>query len=90
MPVAIRVGMTNNEARNRGLRLAAKITGIGGIAIAALAVAEARTASAATHDPTGEAAPGESAMKVQSGLVGHCGCAPCWGPPAPPPRGAAS
>jgi hypothetical protein len=29
-------------------------------------------------------------LKGQSGLIGHCGCAPCWGPPAPPPRGAVS
>ena len=86
--------MNKSEARNRGLRLAAKITGIGGIAIAALAFAEARAAAAATHDPSGERheSLGESALKGQAGEImgSGCGCTACWGPPAPPPRGAAS
>lgn len=78
--------MTNEQARNRGLRLAAKLTGIGGIAIAAIAFAEARATAAATSETPHEAM-GESALRARTG---GCGCSPCWGPPAPPERGAVS
>ncbi len=70
--------------------MAAKLTGIGGLAVAAIALAEAHAVAAETADPAGEVAPGESVLKGRGTLMGACGCAPCWGPPAPPAFGVAS
>jgi hypothetical protein len=70
-----------HHARQRGLRLAAKITGISGLSIALLGLASAHAAAAKTTDPVAkETLP----MEVRGG---SCGCSPCWGPPAPPSEG---
>lgn len=89
-----------SKARANGLRLAAKVATVGGFAVAALGLAEAHAAGtnemtthaatsevAATHDDT-QPLPMEGWAKVQN-RGGDCGCSPCWGPPAPPPRGVA-
>ena len=83
--------MKKREARARGLGLAAKITGIAGLALATSAIIEARAAASEPKDETvtdGSGDPvGASTLKVEP-RSGNCGCAPCWGPPAPPARGA--
>ncbi len=86
--------MIRNEARRKGLRMAAHVAAISG----ALAAAAAASQAAETKTPsvqdgsnmTGGANDGamDPADRL-SGLVrvsrgGGCGCAPCWGPPAPP------
>ena len=87
---------TRLEARTRGLRLAAKVATVGGIAMAALGMAEARAASTAEAPRPGAGEttaanddarplPLEDWAKVAKG-GGGCGCAPCWGPPAPPEK----
>lgn len=77
-----------SEARARGLRLAARVATVGGVAVAALGLLEARAASAApspTHEIANDdaKAPSLEGFKVTGG---NCGCAPCWGPPAPPAK----
>ena len=75
-----------SDARARGLALAARVATVSGIAIAAFGLAEARLASASEPKVTRIATddtkplPMEGWVKTQGG----CGCAPCWGPPAPP------
>jgi hypothetical protein len=86
----------SRTARDRGLRLAAKVAGMGGIAFAVVGLVEAQAAQAATAPPPMEPAaiaasrPEGSAPRLPlEGTVirgGNCGCAPCWGPPAPPAR----
>ncbi len=85
---------TRNEARRKGLRMAAHVAAISGV----LAAAAAASQAAETKTPLlqGESSAtqgaGDGAMDPAdrlSGLVrvsrgGDCGCAPCWGPPAPP------
>ncbi len=77
-----------SDARARGLALAARVATVSGMAIAAFGLAEARLASASepkitrltsASDDT-KPLPMEGWLKTQGG----CGCAPCWGPPAPP------
>ena len=87
---------TRLEARTRGLRLAAKVATVGGIAMAALGMAAARSASAAATAP--RAAAGETTSSTDDAKAlpledwakaakgGGCGCSPCWGPPAPPEK----
>jgi hypothetical protein len=70
----------HHQARQRGLRLAAKITGI---SITLLGLASAHAASASTKEP---AAKEHVPQGMQAG-GGSCGCGPCWGPPAPPAEG---
>jgi hypothetical protein len=76
------------DARARGLRLAAKIAGVSGLAMAVFGAVEARAA-----ETTAEARaklPFEHMAQVRGG---DCGCTACWGPPAPPQalgRGAAA
>jgi hypothetical protein len=70
------------EARKRGLRVAAKLAAAG-IVVAAVAAA---SASASASDDKSKAANVDRVtdlvnVRAQSG---GCGCAPCWGPPAPP------
>ena len=83
---------TRANARRKGLRMAAKVAGLGGLALAAVGVVEAR-ATAATGDAGGTVMTTASAgpslpleMWVRQTRGGNCGCAPCWGPPAPPAR----
>jgi hypothetical protein len=84
-----------SEARRRGLRMAAHVAALSGVLAAAAAasqagVAEARgpvgqSAGAGASEDSSSAAGAErlgDLMKVNAG--GGCGCAPCWGPPAPP------
>ena len=79
-------------ARSRGLRLAARVATIGGIAVAALGLVEARAAATTASDMKAAASddarvlPFESAVKVAQSSGGGCGCTPCWGPPAPPAK----
>ena len=75
-----------NEARTKGLRLAARVATVGGFAVAALGLAEARAASAGPA-PTHEVASDDTKALSLDGFKvtgGNCGCSPCWGPPAPP------
>lgn len=86
--------ITRAEARKRGIRMAARIAGLGGIALAAVGVAEARAeeriAPAATSVPAAgddaRVTPLEAFSRQSNG--GNCGCSPCWGPPAPPRKSA--
>jgi len=81
-------------ARTMGLRLAARVATVGGIAVAALGLVEARAASAAgtphVVDGRGTATSDDARPLPMEGWVkataGNCGCAPCWGPPAPPSK----
>ncbi len=79
------------RARTKGISLAAKIATVGGIAVAALGIVEARAAASsgkAAASIASEAAADDTAKPNTEGLFkvqsGGCGCSPCWGPPAPP------
>ena len=83
------------EARAKGLRLAAKVATVSGLAVAALGLIEARAAASAHATSTTSATESASAATTDDALplpmegwakvtAGNCGCAPCWGPPAPP------
>lgn len=76
------------EARSKGLRLAAKVATVGGFAVAALGLAEARAASASPAPTHAVASDDAKALPLEGLKVigGNCGCAPCWGPPAPPSK----
>ncbi|MFO0616996.1 MAG: hypothetical protein U0414_30655 [Polyangiaceae bacterium] len=70
------------EARRRGLRIAAKLAAAGVIAAACAA-----SAGAAMADEKGAKATSAEQVKdlvTVRAQSGGCGCAPCWGPPAPP------
>lgn len=80
-------------ARTMGLRLAARVATVGGIAVAALGLIEARAAASAPHVASGEPASSDDARPLPmegwaKASAGNCGCAPCWGPPAPPVKSA--
>jgi len=90
------------EARAKGLRLAARVATVGGIAVAALGLVEARAAASAAHAAhaapsvteasltSADAANDDTRPAIEGGWMkaggGSCGCSPCWGPPAPPER----
>lgn len=78
------------EARARGLRLAAKVATVGGFAVAALGLAEARAASSTPAPTHAVASDDTKALSLEGFKVtgGNCGCSPCWGPPAPPAKSA--
>jgi hypothetical protein len=79
--------LARSDARARGLRLAAKVATVGGLAVAALGLVEARAAASATSAPThAEASDDAKTLPLEAfkANAGNCGCAPCWGPPAPP------
>lgn len=91
--------MTTNEsdarraARDTGIRLAARIATAGGIVIAAAGIAASATAATprgeAVHLSDDAAPLPLEALRVPASK--GCGCAPCWGPPSPPPaRGGAA
>ena len=76
-------------ARSRGLALAARVATVSGIAVAAFGLVEAGRASASESSAEGapHAAADDTRPLPMEGWVktqGGCGCAPCWGPPAPP------
>ena len=76
-----------SAARTKGLRLAARVATVSGLAVAAQGLAEARAASSpevtrAAHDDVSPL-PTEGSLKAAKG---SCGCSPCWGPPAPPAK----
>jgi hypothetical protein len=79
-----------SDARSKGLRLAAKVATVGGLALGGLGLAEARAASTSTASEAVAAASDDTQPLPMEGMVkargGNCGCAPCWGPPAPPSR----
>ena len=88
-------------ARAKGLRMAARIAGLGGLALAAAGIAEARATEAAAVTAPGISAPGAVGAPIANDVKvlplegwlretrgGNCGCSPCWGPPAPPARSA--
>lgn len=70
------------KARARGLAIAAKLAGVSAVAIAALGAAQ--SAAAASHATNVE--PPREAGWLTTPKSGNCGCAPCWGPPAPPKK----
>jgi hypothetical protein len=81
------------RARIKGISVAAKVATVGGIAVAAIALVEARAAASAPRAPTDlatEASADDTARPSAETLfkvsAGNCGCAPCWGPPAPPAK----
>lgn len=76
------------EARAKGLRLAAKVATIGGLAVAALGLAGARAAAASPAAAHAVASDDARPLPLEGLKVigGNCGCAPCWGPPAPPAK----
>jgi hypothetical protein len=83
---------TRAKARGKGLRIAAKVAGLGGLALAAVGVVEAHaTAAPAAGTSTASATPASAGPSLPLELWGrqtrggNCGCSPCWGPPAPPP-----
>ena len=84
-----------SEARRKGLRMAAHVAALSGVLAAVAAasqtgVAEARGVSAQSGGSAGAADPTSAASPESLGQIfgvssrGNCGCAPCWGPPAPP------
>jgi hypothetical protein len=90
-----------SSARRRGLRVAAQVASIAGVVAASAALShaapgQAGMARAAGADVAGADVAGagdEGGKSVADQLTeavrvrnaGNCGCAPCWGPPAPPP-----
>jgi hypothetical protein len=77
---------TKRRAMRRGLRMAAKVAAVTGLLAAASAPAqasEAQTSMADAGERAGTAAD-DLARRVRLGGAKGCGCAPCWGPPAPP------
>jgi hypothetical protein len=81
------------RAMRRGLGMAAKVTAVAGLLAASAASAQAAEAPRALEvSAAQQAAEGarvvhaaELAERVRlGGNKGGCGCAPCWGPPAPP------
>jgi hypothetical protein len=84
------------SARRRGLRAAAQVAAITGLVAASAALGHAEPArggpSASDGSPGASAGDGSGegvvdrvtdAIRVRQSS-GGCGCAPCWGPPAPP------
>ena len=85
--------MTNDakraSARRKGLQVAARVAGLGGLAIAVVGIAEARASELPGRGaPTAQAADGPRTLPAEGWLQqargGNCGCSPCWGPPSPP------
>lgn len=85
--------MIRSEARRKGLRMAAHVAAISGVLAAAAAASQASEAKTPSiqGDPSATAGHDGAVDPAErlSGLVrfsrgGDCGCAPCWGPPAPP------
>ena len=85
------------EARRRGLRMAAQIALVGGILGAGTAYSRAdelpvkgsAESGGATATRAGDVVTASDGLgdrlRMPLGGIGGCGCAPCWGPPAPPP-----
>ena len=83
-----------SEARRKGLRMAAHEAALSGVLAAAAAASQA--AEAKIPGAQGSAGVGEKATEgagdgadrlgdlMRVSRAGGCGCAPCWGPPAPP------
>jgi hypothetical protein len=59
--------------------MAAKVAALGALTAATIGIAEARASSS-------EPKPDVTKFQSGTGGGGRCGCAPCWGPPAPPRR----
>jgi hypothetical protein len=84
-----------SSARRRGLRMAAQVASIAGIVAASAAMSQAAPAQPASaniassrgvmlsDEGKGVADQLGDAIRVRN--ASGCGCAPCWGPPAPPP-----
>ncbi|MFO0586998.1 MAG: hypothetical protein U0441_05655 [Polyangiaceae bacterium] len=80
-----------SEACRKGLRMAAHVAALSSVLAAAAAASQAAEAKIPDPKPSEQAASGEGdgadrigdLLRVSRG--GDCGCAPCWGPPAPPP-----
>lgn len=82
------------EARRKGLRMAAHVAALSGVLAAAAAASQAGATeakgAATTADPTAESGTSSDGAGQIGDLLrvssrgGNCGCAPCWGPPAPP------
>lgn len=81
-----------SEARRKGLRMAAHVAALSGVLAAAAAAGQTTTAHAdvptidATDSPTTSAASSADGLAdlMRVSPTAGCGCAPCWGPPAPP------
>ena len=78
------------EACRKGLRMAAHVAALSSVLAAAAAASQAAEAKGPDPKAIGEAASasGDGADRIGDLLRvsrgGDCGCAPCWGPPAPP------
>ncbi len=85
-----------SEARRRGLRMAAHVAALSGVLAAAAAASQAAEARIPGAPGGASAGAGDKAVEGSSdgadrlgdlmrvSRAGGCGCAPCWGPPAPP------
>src|SRR5262245_33965210 len=87
---------TTNEARRKGIKIAAKLVIVTGLVAASTGVGRAQPArsTASTDGAQSESTNDESgtvglvdALRVRQSS--NCGCSPCWGPPAPPSMRAA-
>src|SRR5262245_32086218 len=83
------------DARRRGLRMAAQVAAITGFVAAGAAFSQAAETpkmplsaagdSASAPEETSAASSADRVADVLRVKNAGCGCAPCWGPPAPPP-----
>ncbi len=82
-----------SEARRKGLRMAAHVAALSGVLAAAAAAGQTTTAHAdvpttadTTDNPTTTSATSADGLAdlMRVSPTAGCGCAPCWGPPAPP------
>jgi len=75
-----------SEAVRRGLRMAAQVAAVGGLIAASAGIVRAQDAAAqgATPSSSADAEAIAELLRVHPSSKGGCGCAPCWGPPAPP------
>jgi hypothetical protein len=72
--------------------MAAQVAAVGGLIVASAGIVRAQDAAAqgATPSSSHDAEAVAELLRVHPSSKGNCGCAPCWGPPAPPamPTGA--
>ena len=82
-----------NEARRRGIRMAAQVAAIGGLIAASAGLVRAEgarsmpTGAQQANAATDGIASVTDAIRLQAASK-SCGCGACWGPPAPPPLSA--
>jgi hypothetical protein len=74
-------------ATKRGIRMAAQVATVLALGAAGAALSNDARASDADRASSGESAARLGDLIKVQGRGGNCGCAPCWGPPAPPASG---